>query len=102
MATTTEKLRILSQEIEETMANFNLQIEALMEEAEENEEEVNIVDRGMYINMVEVMQEIAPDCPCFYDVVNLTATAPYDERSSLDFFFNGVEEELVAQITDEV
>ena len=73
-----------------------------MEEAEENEEEINIIDRGMYVNMVEVMQEIAPDCPCFYDVVNLTATATGEKRTYLDFFFNGVEEELVAEITDEV
>lgn len=99
MATTTEKLRVLSREIEEKIRNFHYQIQDLMEEAEENEEEINIIDRGMYINMVEVMEEIAPDCPCFYDVVNQTATAT-GENTYLDFFFDGVNEELVAEMED--
>ena len=96
--TATQKIIQLSRQIEAQMQLYQRQIEDIMDEAEENEEEINIIDRGMYINMVDVMQEIAPECPCFYDVVNLTATAPYDERSSLDFFFDSVHDQLQEEI----
>ena len=96
--TATQKIIQLSRQIEAQMQLYQRQIEDIMDEAEENEEEINIIDRGMYINMVDVMQEIAPECPCFYDVVNLTATAPYDERSRLDFFFDSVHDQLQDEI----
>lgn len=96
--TATQKLIELSRVIETQMQAYQQQIEEIMEEAEENEEEIDIEQRGMYVNMVEVMQEVAPECPCFYDVINKTATAPYDERSSLDFFFDSVHDQLQDEI----
>jgi hypothetical protein len=69
-----------------------------MDEAHENDEEINISERGMYINMVSVMEEVAPEAPCFYDLINTTATVAESNRSSLDFFFD----ETNSQLTDEL
>ena len=76
--TVQEKLLQLSRQIENQMHQYRNQLQDLMDEAEENEEEIDIAQRGMYINMVSVMEEVAPDAPCFYDVINtcLLYTSP--------------------------
>ena len=96
--TITEKLHTLSRQIERQMQNYRRQIEDLMDEAEEEDEEIDIVGRGMYVNMVSVMEEVAPEAPCFYDVVNQTATATESQRTRLDFFFHQVNDDLSDEI----
>lgn len=96
--TVQEKLLQLSRQIEAQMHLYRNQLQNLMDEAEENEEEINIAERGMYINMVSVMEEVAPDAPCFYDVINTTATVSESDRSSLDFFFDSVNDQLADEL----
>ena len=93
-----EKLLQLSRSIEAQMQSYRNQLQDLMDEAEENEEEIDIAQRGMYVNMVSVMEEVAPDAPCFYDVINTTATVSESNRTRLDFFFDEVND----QLTDEI
>ena len=96
--TVQEKLLQLSRSIENQMHQYRNQLQDLMDEAEENEEEIDIAQRGMYVNMVSVMEEVAPDAPCFYDVINTTATVSESNRTRLDFFFDEVND----QLTDEI
>ena len=92
--TVQDKLQQLSRQIESQMQAYRNQLQDLMEEAEENDEEIDIQNRGMYVNMVSVMEEVAPDAPCFYDLINATATVAESQRTHLDFFFDGVNEQL--------
>lgn len=92
--TVQEKLLHLSRSIEAQMQSYRNQLQDLMDEAEENEEEIDIAQRGMYVNMVSVMEEVAPDAPCFYDVINTTATVSESDRTRLDFFFDSVNDQL--------
>ena len=96
--TVQEKLLQLSRSIEAQMQSYRNQLQDLMDEAEDNEEEIDIAQRGMYVNMVSVMEEVAPDAPCFYDVINTTATVSESNRTRLDFFFDEVND----QLTDEI
>ena len=93
-----EKLLLLSRQIESQMQSYRNQLQTLMEEAEENEEEIDIVSRGMYVNMVSCMEEVAPEAPCFYDLVNMTATVRESNRSSLDFVFDDFNNTLADEI----
>jgi hypothetical protein len=92
--TVQEKLLQLSRQIEATMHQYRNQLQDLMDEAEENEEEIDIAQRGMYINMVSVMEEVAPEAPCFYDLLNATASVSESDRTRLDFFFDCCSEQL--------
>lgn len=92
--TVQEKLLQLSRSIEAQMQSYRNQIQDLMDEAKEAEEEINIAERGMYINMVCVMEEIAPEAPCFYDLLQTTVSLQEIDRSSLDFFFDCCSEQL--------
>tara|TARA_B000000609_G_C23843146_1_gene173986 strand:- start:11 stop:310 length:300 start_codon:yes stop_codon:yes gene_type:complete len=96
--TVQEKLLKLSRSIENQMHQYRNQLQDLMNEAEENEEEINISERGMYVNMVSVMEEIAPDAPCFYDVINTTALVSEGDRTRLDFFFDSVNDQLADEL----
>ena len=96
--TVQEKLLQLSRSIEATMHQYRNQLQDLMDEAEENEEEIDIAQRGMYVNMVSVMEEVAPDAPCFYDVINTTATVSESDRTRLDFFFDSVNDQLADEL----
>ena len=96
--TVQEKLLQLSRQIEATMHQYRNQLQDLMDEAEENEEEIDIAQRGMYVNMVSVMEEVAPDAPCFYDVINTTATVSESDRTRLDFFFDSVNDQLADEL----
>ena len=96
--TVQEKLLQLSRQIENQMHQYRNQLQDLMDEAEENEEEIDIAQRGMYINMVSVMEEVAPDAPCFYDVINTTATVSESDRTRLDFFFDSVNDQLADEL----
>jgi len=96
--TVQEKLLQLSRQIETQMQSYRNQLQDLMDEAEENEEEINIAERGMYINMVSVMEEVAPDAPCFYDVINTTASVSESDRTRLDFFFDSVNDQLADEL----
>lgn len=89
-----EKIINLSRAIEAQMQAFRNQLQDIMDEAEEADVDVNIQDRGLYVNMVSVMEEVAPDAPCFYDLINATATVAESQRTHLDFFFDGVNEQL--------
>lgn len=95
-----EKLLLLSRQIESQMQNYRNQLQTLMEEAEETGEEIDIVSRGMYINMVSCMEEVAPDAPCFYDLVNMTATIRESSRSSFDFVFDDFNNTLADEIME--
>jgi hypothetical protein len=96
--TAQQKLLQLSRSIEAQMQSYRNQLQNIMDEAEENEEEINIAERGMYINMVSVMEEVAPDAPCFYDVINTTATVSESDRTRLDFFFDSVNDQLADEL----
>ena len=96
--TVQEKLLKLSRSIEDQMHLYRNQLQDLMDEAEENEEEIDIAQRGMYVNMVSVMEEVAPDAPCFYDVINTTATVSESDRTRLDFFFDSVNDQLADEL----
>jgi hypothetical protein len=96
--TVQEKLLQLSRQIENQMHQYRNQLQDLMDEAEENEEEIDIAQRGMYVNMVSVMEEVAPDAPCFYDVINTTATVSESDRTRLDFFFDSVNDQLADEL----
>lgn len=96
--TVQEKLLQLSRSIENQMHQYRNQLQDLMDEAEENEEEIDIAQRGMYVNMVSVMEEVAPDAPCFYDVINTTATVSESNRTRLDFFFDSVNDQLADEL----
>ena len=48
--------------------------------------------------MVSVMEEVAPDAPCFYDVINTTATVSESDRTRLDFFFDSVNDQLADEL----
>lgn len=96
--TVQDKLQQLSRSIEAQMQAYRNQLQDLMDEAEENEEEINISERGMYVNMVSVMEEVAPEAPCFYDLINTTANVSESDRSSLDFFFDEVNDQLADEL----
>ena len=96
--TVQEKLLQLSRQIENQMHQYRNKLQDLMDEAEENEEEIDIAQRGMYVNMVSVMEEVAPDAPCFYDVINTTATVSESDRTRLDFFFDSVNDQLADEL----
>ena len=96
--TVQEKLLQLSRQIENQMHQYRNQLQDLMDEAEENEEEIDIAQRGIYVNMVSVMEEVAPDAPCFYDVINTTATVSESDRTRLDFFFDSVNDQLADEL----
>ena len=96
--TVQEKIINLSRAIEAQMQSYRNQLQDLMDEAEENEEEINISERGMYVNMVSVMEEVAPEAPCFYDLINTTANVSDSDRSSLDFFFDEVNDQLADEL----
>ena len=96
--TVQEKLLQLSRQIENQMHQYRNQLQDLMDEAEENEEEIDIAQRGMYVNMVSVMEEVAPDAPCFYDLLETTATVSESNRTRLDFFFDSVNDQLADEL----
>ena len=96
--TVQEKLLQLSRQIENQMHQYRNQLQDLMDEAEENEEEIDIAQRGMYVNMVSVMEEVAPDAPCFYDLLETTATVSESDRTRLDFFFDSVNDQLADEL----
>lgn len=96
--TVQEKLLQLSRSIEAQMHQYRNQLQDIMEEAEEADVDVNIQDRGLYVNMVSVMEEVAPDAPCFYDVINTTATVSESDRTRLDFFFDSVNDQLADEL----
>lgn len=98
--TVRKKLLLLSRQIETQMHVYRNQLQELMDEAEETEEQIDLESRGMYVNMVHAMEEVAPDAPCFYDLLNTMSIVKESDRSSLDFFFDSVNENLKEELTE--